>query len=273
MIEVLSLFDGIGVGKLALNALGIESNYLGAEIDSYAVSISERNGVIPLGDVYDVEVKGMSWNLLLGGSPCQSFSSLGNRSGFDGKSGVFWEYVRVLNEGSFDYFLFENVKMKGEWLKIISDALGVEPILINSADFSAQSRSRYYWTNIPIMPWESGGGPTLSSILEENDNYLKESTIARLRASRTGGRLITADKPKAATIIAGYGKMPSDQEYLITSNGVRPFTPIEFERLQGLPDNYTAGLSKTQRYRCVGNSWNLPTIIHILRGLPYAQKM
>ena len=266
-MQVLSLFDGISCGKQALDSLGIECEYMASEIDKYAISVSEHRhpSIIQMGDVQAIEPAGCSWDLLIGGSPCQSFSSSGHQQGFDGESKLFWEYIRVLNQGSFKYFMLENVSMKKEWLDIITKELGVEPVYIDSRVFGAQSRKRYYWTNIPLsaIPTEDSS-ETVSDILEievDNKYYLSDNTVNRIRNSRTGGtRFIDYSTKKARTILASYSKLPSDAEYIEDELGYRKYTPLEFERLQGLPDNYTDILSDTRRYQTVGNGWHIPTI-------------
>jgi DNA-cytosine methyltransferase len=153
-MNVLSLFDGMSCGQIALNKLGIKyDNYFASEIDKYAMQVTQKNypNTKQIGSV--TEVKGEDLpkiDLLFGGSPCQSFSRAGNGSGFDGKSKLFWEFVRVLKETKPKYFLLENVKMKQEWKDIISKELGVEPIEICSSRFSAQQRKRLYWTNLNV---------------------------------------------------------------------------------------------------------------------------
>lgn len=152
MFNVLSLFDGMSCGQIALERAGIKyDHYFASEIDKYAIEITLKNypDTLQLGDITSLNTDSLPpIGLLMGGSPCQSFSNAGDHSGFKGKSGLFWEFVRVFNEVKPKYFLFENVKMKKEWRDIISRELGVEPILINSALVSAQNRQRYYWTNL-----------------------------------------------------------------------------------------------------------------------------
>lgn len=273
-MKVLSLFDGISCGKLALDNLNIPIDcYASSEIDRYAISVSEKNhpDIIRFGDVREIDAVGTSWDLLLGGSPCQSFSMAGKRKGFDGQSNLFWEFIRVLHTGHFKYFFLENVKMKQEWSDIISNELNVQPIKLNSKLFSPQSRLRYYWTNIPILEIPSEDSmETLASILEKDvpsKYFLSENTIDRIKRSRTGGKIVTPDKEKAATVLASYAKLPSDAEYIQVDQGVRKYTPLEFERLQGLPDNYSEGLSDTRRYHAVGNGWNIPTIEFLFKNL------
>lgn len=153
-MNVLSLFDGMSCGQIALNKLGIKyDNYFASEIDKYAIQVTQKNypDTKQIGSV--TEVKGEDLpkiDLLFGGSPCQSFSNAGLRNGFDGKSKLFWEFVRVLKEVKPKYFMLENVKMKQEWKDIITKELGIDPIEICSSNFSAQQRKRLYWTNIKI---------------------------------------------------------------------------------------------------------------------------
>ena len=151
---VLSLFDGMSCGRLALDRAGIKvNNYFASEIDKHAIAVTQHNfpNTKQLGSITELKTDTLpKIDLLIGGSPCQSFSNAGLRNGFDGKSGLFWEYVRVLKEIKPKYFLLENVKMKQEWQDIISKEIGVEPIEICSSLFSAQQRKRLYWTNIDI---------------------------------------------------------------------------------------------------------------------------
>ena len=160
-MNVLSLFDGLSCGQIALNRAGIKyDNYFASEIEEAPIKVTQKNypKTIQLGSVLDVKGSDLpKIDLLFGGSPCQSFSSLGNGKGFDGKSGFFWQFVRVLNEVKPKYFLLENVNMKQEWKDIISEALGVQPIPFNSNLVSAQNRDRLYWTNIPFeLPNDKG---------------------------------------------------------------------------------------------------------------------
>lgn len=155
-MNVLSLFDGLSGGRVALERAGIKvNNYYSSEIDKYAIQIANKNypqdEVNRLGEITTIKASDLpKIDLLIGGSPCQSFSRAGDGSGFDGKSKLFFEYVRILKECKPKYFLLENVLMKKEWKDTITDYLGVEPVMIDSALFSAQQRKRLYWTNIPI---------------------------------------------------------------------------------------------------------------------------
>ena len=153
-INVLSLFDGISCGNIALERAGIEvDNYFASEIDLNAIKITNKNypSTLQVGDITKIQTKNLlDIDLIIGGSPCQSFSNAGSRTGFDGKSGLFWQFVKILREVKPRYFMLENVRMKQEWKDIITEALGVDPIEIDSALVSAQQRKRLYWTNIPI---------------------------------------------------------------------------------------------------------------------------
>lgn len=171
-INVLSLFDGMSCGQIALNKLGIKyDRYYASEIDKFAIAVTKKNypDTIHLGDVRGVNGRDLpKIDLLFGGSPCQSFSNAGKGEGFEGSSGIFWEYVRVLKEVKPKYFMLENVKMKKEWQDIISKELGVEPIAINSSLLSGQNRPRLYWTNIPGVEQPEDKGIKLKDILEDD---------------------------------------------------------------------------------------------------------
>jgi DNA-cytosine methyltransferase len=180
-MNVLSLFDGMSCGQLALQRAGIPiDNYFAAEIDKYAVQVTQANfpGTTQLGDVTQVQTSGQMLmdhfdcghkiDLLIGGSPCQGFSFAGKQLNFDDpRSKLFWEYVRLLKALKPKYFLLENVKMKKESMNVITEALGVEPIFINSNLVSAQNRQRYYWTNIPVDKLPDDKGIVLADILED----------------------------------------------------------------------------------------------------------
>ena len=174
-MKVLSLFDGMSCGRIALERAGIEVDlYLASEVDKYAIQISDKNypDIIQIGDVTRVnkhnQHKLPEIDLLIGGSPCQGFSFAGKGLNFDDpRSKLFFEYVRLLKECEPKYFLLENVRMKQEFQDVISDHLGVQPININSSLVSAQNRNRFYWTNIPVSQPEDKG-IILSDILEDS---------------------------------------------------------------------------------------------------------
>ena len=277
-INVLSLFDGMSCGQIALNKLGIKyDNYYASEIDKFAIGITKKNypNTIHLGDVRDVKGEDLpKIDLLFGGSPCQSFSNAGNGKGFEGSSGIFWEYVRVLREVKPKYFMLENVKMKKEWQDIITKELGVEPIAINSSLLSGQNRPRLYWTNIPGVEIPEDKGIKLRDILED-DNLVDKQHLMTPKAMiymdglRNGKQRWDYHKNpldgKAACIVASFYKLSGlgVLDYRNLGKPCRRLTPVECERLQTVPDNYTESASRTQRYKMIGNGWTVDVIAHI----------
>ena len=277
-INVLSLFDGMSCGQIALNKLGIKyDNYYASEIDKFAIGITKKNypNTIHLGDVRDVKGEDLpKIDLLFGGSPCQSFSNAGNGKGFEGSSGIFWEYVRVLREVKPKYFMLENVKMKKEWQDIITKELGVEPIAINSSLLSGQNRPRLYWTNIPGVEVPEDKGIVLKDILED-DNLVDKQHLMTPKAMiymdglRNGKQRWDYHKNpldgKAACIVASFYKLSGlgVLDYRTLGKPCRRLTPVECERLQTVPDNYTESASRTQRYKMIGNGWTVDVIAHI----------
>jgi len=351
-MNVLSLFDGMSCGQQALERAGFKvDKYFASEIDKYAIRVTMANypNTIQLGSV--VNVKGIDLpkiDVLIGGSPCQSFSFAGKRKGmstkdeqeiltlnhylqlkeegfeFEGQSYLFWEYMRLLKEVKPKYFLLENVMMGEKWEKILSKAIGVKPIMINSLLVSAQNRQRLYWTNIGLEPQGLFGdlestiqqpkdkGILLKDIIEDNvDNkfYLSEKLIkgflnkpaewakgfvprdlnGKSYCLTTGqfqvsnNYIIThnlqprsANRPslKNKTSSGGSGHLQkydgktycldTGQTNAIEYNGkIRRLTPIEYERLQTVKDNYTNYVSDTQRFRMLGNGWTVDVIAHI----------
>ena len=275
--NVLSLFDGMSCGQLALDTLGIKvNNYFASEIDPYAIKIAKKNypNTKHIGSVVDVKGADLpKIDLLIGGSPCQSFSNAGERTGMDGKSKLFWEFVRVLKETNPTYFLLENVRMKKEWENIITEQLGVKPILINSRLVSAQNRPRLYWTNIPNIEQPLDRGLVLTDILEDTweDKFnLSEKAcdyMSRLRNGKPRWEYHTNPlNGKSACLTANmYKGVP----YGVIKEQLRRLTPVECERLQTVPDNYTAGVSDTQRFKMLGNGWTIDVIAHILINMKY----
>lgn len=173
-MNILSLFDGMSCGQIALNKLGIKyDKYFACEIDKYAMQVTQHNfpDTIQLGDVQFVTKETFGnhkIDLVIGGSPCQGFSFAGKMLNFDDpRSKLFFEYVRLVKELKPKYFLLENVKMKQESKDIITEYMGVEPIEINSALVSAQTRKRLYWTNIPNVTQPEDKGIVLRDIIEK----------------------------------------------------------------------------------------------------------
>ena len=178
VLNVLSLFDGMSCGQIALERAGFKiDKYFVAEIDKYAMKVTQANypDTIQLGDVRNIKADDLpKIDLLIGGSPCQGFSFAGKQLNFDDpRSKLFFEFVRLLKEAKPKYFLLENVRMKQEYQDVISKLLGVEPIMINSCLVSAQNRKRFYWTNIPDIKQPKDCGILLKDIIECGDATLK----------------------------------------------------------------------------------------------------
>jgi DNA (cytosine-5)-methyltransferase 3A len=375
---VLSLFDGISCGQESLRKAGISTRiYLASEIEKYPKQITRKNHplTVQLGDVTKVVADDLPHvNLLMGGSPCQGFSFAGKELNFnDPRSALFFEFVRLLRECKPDYFLLENVLMKKEYQNVISEHLGVKPVMINSSLVSAQNRKRLYWTNIPKVRQPEDKGILLKDILEESPEDYTLMSDRFVNRNKDAGCLVDSDKPKASSLSAmeyvkngrqgdyilcgrivgrkinpetgkrddynpdlkaeqrleprldeksgtlttvqkdnvlivpeatkkGYteiqdgdcfdatfinsktrrGRNMKDKSNCLTAANFdymryehptyRKLTPIECERLQTLPDNYTEGVSNTQRYKALGNGWTVDVIVHILQGLKQ-QKM
>lgn len=278
--SVLSLFDGMSCGQIALNRVGIQyDNYFASEIDKHAIKVTQTNypKTIQLGDV--TKVKGCDLpniDLLIGGSPCQGFSFAGKGLNFeDPRSKLFFEFVRLKNETQPKYFLLENVVMKKEHEKVISEFLGVEPILINSNLVSAQNRKRLYWTNIPGIKQPIDKQIVWGKIREfgVSDNfYYSKNGLDWLKrhGERKGKKLaVWGENDKCQMIEASHFKNYSSQRFfgIEDEKGLRYITPIECERSQTVPDNYTECVSNTQRYKMLGNGWTVDVITHIFGSL------
>lgn len=202
----------------------------------------------------------------MGGSPCQDLSiAKKNREGLNGnKSNLFWEYVRLKKEIKPKYFILENVNsMPKEAKEIITKILKTEPIMINASLVSAQIRKRLYWTNIPNILQPKNRQISVNSIRDKDDEkYLIHKTPSRLKMIKKGRNL---DLQTKAVCISVKVDRNSNFQYFKTKTWYRNLTPIECERLQCLPDNYTHGISDTSRYRVLGNSFNVDVIAHILK--------
>ena len=275
-MNVLSLFDGISCGQLALNRAGVKyDKYYSSEIDQNAIKITQLNfpNTIQLGSVHSVKAENLEpIDLLIGGSPCQGFSFAGNMLSFnDPRSQLFFEFVRLVRECKPTYFLLENVVMRKQDQAVITTLLGVSPIKINSSLVSAQNRPRLYWTNIPIHSLPNDKGITFGSVMESNPSpkyNLSQSAIDRvLNALRGRKKFYGAHSPKVGAMLAQYAKNPTDGCYVDDGVSKRRITPLEAERLQTLPDGYTASIADTHRYHAIGNGWTVDVIAHIFGGL------
>jgi len=270
-INVLSLFDGMSCGQIALERAGIKvKNYFASEIDEYAIKITQKNyrDTIQIGDV--AKVNGLGFpkiDLLMGGSPCQSFSNIGDGSGFDGKSKLFFEFIRILNEVKPKYFLLENVVMKKEWQDKISELVGCDPIKINSDIFSAQNRPRLYWTNIPNVALPKSKNLVIASVInpkfsDDYPNYLD----MEFSGTKRKDLLRTVDQTARCLTATMYkGQVTSFCKSIF--GDVYRYTPEDCEALQTVPKGYTEGVSNTQRYRMLGNGWTVDVIAHIFKNI------
>jgi DNA (cytosine-5)-methyltransferase 3A len=282
-MKILSLFDGLSCGQIALNKAGVHyDEYFSSEIDKNAIKVTQHNypNTKQLGDVSSLKATDLpKIDLMFGGSPCQSFSNaISYNTGFDGKSKLFFEYVRLLKECSPKYFLLENVVMKKEWEDVITSYLEVKPVMINSSSFTAQSRQRLYWTNIPILDLPKDNTLVLKDIMQtevDEKYYYKESfdfygndKVVCATLNINGHDIlkrVNSVNHKCQTLTAVCGG--NQQKKVIQNNRVRKLTPIEYERLQGVPDNYTSIVSDGARYRMLGNGWSVDVISHIFSSL------
>jgi|TARA_R110002167_G_scaffold66350_2_gene187785 DNA-cytosine methyltransferase len=326
-MNVLSLFDGMSCGQIALNNLGIKvDKYFASEIDKYAMEIAKKNfpDIIHVGNVEFV-TKSMLNNkidLIIGGSPCQGFSRAGKGLNFeDPRSKLFFEFVRLIKECKPKYFMLENVKMNKESRDIISEYLGVEPIYIDSALLSAQTRKRYYWTNIPNISNPIDKGIILKDIIQTTEELKGSEVDERMVTNKGKAYCLTArysgatwwnsiersqrtmiriedkvcfpEATKKGYVAAGIGqgidiqypnsqtrrgRLLKEKSHCIQAGSVnqgiinekynwRKLTPIECERLQTVPDNYTEGVSNSQRYKMLGNGWTVKVIEHVLTNM------
>lgn len=370
-MNILSLFDGISCCRVALERANIQvDKYYASEIDKYAIQVAQHNypDTIQLGDINNWRNWNIDWvgiDLVAGGSPCQGFSNAGKGLNFDDpRSALFFVFVDILNHirnvNPNVKFLLENVKMKKEWLDIISKWLNVEPVEINSSLVSAQNRQRYYWTNIAKVPqpedrhiylkdilittntiripdygngeksrpltchYSNNFGGWYDRITDPNPNkqqidilaeplelcdyvkgkldefYNKNGYIPKLFNAYNCSEI--KDKSPTQTVYCGSQTSSAtclvfenmnlfteqktgknvfevkdkkviiyDKEYQMDLEDgfwcFRKLTPIECERLQTLPDNYTDGISNSQRYKALGNGWTVDVIAHIFSFL------
>jgi len=343
-MNVLSLFDGMSCGQIALQKANINVNkYFSSEIDQYAIQITQAHypNTIQLGDItkwrdWDIDLGTI--DLILAGFPCQAWSIAGKQKGSDDLRGKLvhdlldiWEEIKKVNPNV--KFLFENVKMKKEFLDYINNLFGVKPILINSALVSAQQRKRYYWTNIGNITQPENKHIYLKNVIESeftdsdksytiDNNYAKggdleqyfikkrrqlffnqnlkllipfnetfydgnfqkwlkkkniqflinkkyvidvNETICPSRANKYRLSHIKGLNDKSRCLTTSCGSIQNAGGTGIYRNGVyRKLLPVECERLQTVPENYTKYVSNTQRYKMLGNGWTVDIITHIL---------
>jgi DNA-cytosine methyltransferase len=302
-MNVLSLFDGISAGRVALErASVVVDNYYASEIDKYAIQVSKKNypDIKQLGDISIWRGWDIDWSsidMVIGGSPCQGFSIAGRQLNFnDPRSKLFFDFVdicdHVADMNPNMKFLLENVKMKQEFQDVINKYMGVEPIVINSSLLSAQNRVRLYWTNIPNVSQPEDKGIVLSDILEEivDDKYyltaeaidymsrlhnrkdvVKLSKCEQIATLEMKGneciRRVYNEQGKSPCLTTSVGGHRQPKVFDYTKEKARKLTPLECERLQTFSEGHTEGISNTQRYKALGNSWTVDVIAHIFKQL------
>ena len=306
-LNVLSLFDGLSCGQIALERAGIKvANYFASEIDKHAISVTLNNypKTIQIGDVRGVSFKdgvlttGVGAfeigkiDILFAGSPCQGFSMSGKQLAFDDpRSSLYFEFERLKREINPSYWLLENVKMKQEFKDVITERLGVSPVSINSKVVSAQSRGREYWTNIEFTLPEDRGikvedildnytGNTISNtevklqldVLLQTSKYSKNyswcyDSTGRILVTRPDGLKIQ----RIGRIAFGQHQteivMCFTTPYIFDGETIRKVTLSECERLQTVPVGYTSCVSDSQRYKMLGNGWTVDVVAHIFKGI------
>ena len=300
-MRVHSGFDGCGTGYQACKNVGFSvEQYLANEIDPYAISIALKNhpDIVQCGDITD-QNRLINIDLMIAGSPCQGFSFAGKQLAFDDpRSKLFFEWYLLFEKIKPTWFIFENVRMKQEHQDVISRYLGAQPIEINSSLVSAQNRKRLYWTNIPVAQPEDRG-VVLQDILENGFSHRDKSHCIDANYFKGGNLKSYFEKHRRQLVFSNEGlchvgdadlkghdsikrvyhpegKAPTlttmqgghrEPKVLANNTTWRKLTPIECERLQTLPDNYTEGVSNTQRYKMLGNGMTCAVIEHILKGL------
>jgi DNA (cytosine-5)-methyltransferase 3A len=276
-MNVLSLFDGMSCGQIALKNLGVKvSKYYASEIDPHAVKVSSANfpSMVHLGDVSKIDLSILpKIDLLIGGSPCTGFSFAGKQLNFkDPQSKLFFDYVRIWKEVNPKWFLLENVVMKKEFEDVITDYMGVKPVKINSDIFSAQNRNRLYWTNIPIAQIVPQN-VTLKDVLPEGDILVHniyggfkedkcrvfENKSPTLRANSGGGSI--------PSVFRGSREEAQNLPLSELRKRIRKLTVEECKKLQTIPEDILMDVSYTQSLKMIGNGWTVKVIEHIFKGM------
>lgn len=262
-MNVLSLFDGISCGMIALERLGIKvDNYFASEINKDAIKISKSNypQIIQIGDVRNLNLEILpKIDLLIGGSPCQGFSYAGKGLNFeDPRSKLFFEFVKIRNELNPKWWLLENNRMKKEWKDIITNYMGTNPIEINSSLVSAQNRRRIYWTNIPNVTKPEDKEIMLKDIVGEYSGIWVYP-----RGYNKGG--VQSYGGKSPTITTSNWE---HNFFIWRGDRKEKFTREWCEILQTIPIGYTNTVSNNKAIKHIGNAWTVDVICHILKSIP-----
>ena len=296
-MNVLSLFDGISCGQIALNKANIKyENYFASEINKSAIKITQHNypNTIQLGDVSKIKGSDLpKIDLLIGGSPCQGFSFAGKRLNFnDPKSKLFFEFIRLKNELKPKYYLLENVNMTDGWVNIITKQLSENinqtwgdtilewqneineeiyngPIRINSKLVSASNRDRLYWTNIPNIKLPKDKNISFDDINSNNENWIDEKRIntilnwKSLQKPLEYATLIGSKSKLPCLTARGYNRNHSGMILITNGQRYRYLTNEEAEQALTIPVGYTSIASDIERSHAIGNSWTVDVISHI----------
>jgi site-specific DNA-cytosine methylase len=293
---VLSLFDGISCAQVVLNRAGYKyTKYFASEIDPVAIKITQKNfpETIQVGDVrfLDTNTFPHKIDLLTAGFPCGDLSLMGTRRGmvteeniivdtlekylqlkedgfrFKGQSYLFWETIRIIREVNAKYYLIENVaNMSKFWIDIISREIGRHPIEINSSVRTTQNRNRMYWTNLPKFSYPDDQGKTLDSIIPGAIAAGIRGVLAKThpnipnpKNTKWVPKLTLRKDGKANCLVTSSGGTN-----LYVKDGVlHKLSPEECEVIQTLEKGYTdiKGISKSARYKAIGNGWSIDTIV------------
>jgi len=285
-MNVLSLFDGMSCGQIALERAGIKvDNYYASEIKKHAIATTQANypSTIQVGDVTKINASDLpKIDLLIGGSPCQDFSRAhSERKGLAGeKSSLFFEYVRILNElkalNPDLLFLLENVIMDDYGYSFISNELNCDPVRINSELVSGQLRDRLYWTN--IKPYSVDFfGRLVSNIKPPKNKLIQLSDIltdgytdrrkSRALLESDSRPLASQDKMWHRYKSAGFTTVIYNDKSLNWEKGLRYLNQTELERLQTVPKGYTKNLARNHAACLLGDGWTVDVIAHIFKGL------
>ena len=280
-MNVLSLFDGMSCGQIALNKANIKyDNYFASEIKKHAIETTQLNypKTIQLGDITKIKASDLpKIDLLIGGSPCQDFSSVNReRKGLQGlKSNLFFEYMRLLKETNPKYYLLENVQMIPEHFAILCNYMGTYPFETCGSLVSGENRRRLFWTNIgPYyydlfefrhcdIPQPKNKNIYLQSVLTSGYTDLKKACCLRLTDS------ISKDivKAKHRYNIRGFETIIFDSPDYDFKKGYRPLNQIELERLHNIPEGYTKNLNVKKAHDLIGDGWTVDIIVHIFSFL------
>ena len=289
-LKVLSLFDGMSCGQIALNKMGYSQDdydYYASEIHQPSIKVTQHNfpNTIQLGDVTKVFYKDRilysengdysvgKIDLVMGGSPCQSISNLGKREGLAGKSGLFFHWLRIRDEINPNAWLLENVVGNKEAIKTISELLGTQPTLINSNLVSAQNRKRLYWTNKASLEQPKDKNIYLKDILDNDVKPEAMLTEGRLKwlLSEKGQLCVTkryaSINPNKANCLTARSDASWNCNYITRGYTYYKLSCNEYEKLQTVPEGYTSTVSSKDRYNMLGNGWTVDIIVHILKQI------